>query len=219
MAIVVATLGAVGAPGKAAAPAPSPKSSATPGPRPTPRKAPGDEYFGRMKLSYLGINNAFKDQAVRAGAFTTNDSVISALRDADDALQDWRRKYPHDPQLARSYFLASQAYAKVYTKEFQDKAFGYMTLLVVKYPNTYFGKQEKTNLAIGFTEHYYAPPQPCPTVVPPTPTAVSSRRGAPVPSPTPTPTSTPTPEPTPTPAPGQPKVVLLFQACIPQTPR
>jgi len=218
--VAAALVMVAGAPGQTARPAPSPKPSATPKAKPTPRKAPGDEYFGRMKLSYLGINNAFKDQAVRAGAFTINDSVISAIRDADDALHDWQRKYPDDPQLARSYFLAAQAYAKVYTKEFQDKAFSYMTLLVVKYSNTYFGKQEKANLAIGFTEHYYAPPQPCPTwPPPPAPTATPGKRGAPAPSPTPTPTPAPTPEPTATPAPGQPKVVLLFQACIPQAAR
>jgi len=29
--------------------------------------APGDEYFGRMKMSYLGIDNTYKDGAISAG--------------------------------------------------------------------------------------------------------------------------------------------------------
>ncbi|HZZ66084.1 MAG TPA: hypothetical protein VFE17_11330, partial [Candidatus Baltobacteraceae bacterium] len=31
--------------------------------------APGDEYFGRMKMSYLGINNTFHDDLIRAGDY------------------------------------------------------------------------------------------------------------------------------------------------------
>ena len=200
-----------GSPGQAAAPTPTPK--AIPKPKATPRSAPADEYFGRMKLSFLGINNTFKDQAIRAGAYTINESVINALRNADDALHDWERKYPTDPQLARSYFIAIAAYSKIYTKEFQDMALSYMQHVITKFPNTFFAKQEKKNLAIGFTQHYYAPAQPCPTLPPPTETPAPGKHATPAPSPTPTPTPTPTT----TPAPGQPKIVLLFQACVPQT--
>ncbi|HXN09241.1 MAG TPA: hypothetical protein VN860_06230, partial [Candidatus Acidoferrales bacterium] len=67
--------------------------------------APADEYFGKMKLSFLGINNTFRDQAVRAGDHTVDGSVISRVELANDSLRDWRRKYPLDPQLARSLFL------------------------------------------------------------------------------------------------------------------
>ena len=167
-----------------------------------------------MKLSYLGINNTFKDQAIRAGAFTVNESIINSLHNADDALHDWERKYPDDRQLARSYFLAIAAYSKIYTKEFQDKALSYMQHIITKFPNTFFANQEKKNLAIGFTQHYYAPAEPCPTAAPPTPAITPGKHATPAPTPAPT----ATPQPTPTPAPGQPKVVLLFQACVPQTP-
>src|SRR5579864_2798834 len=64
--------------------------------------APGDEYFGRLKMSYLGINNTFRDDLIRAGAYTTDPAIVSRINFADDALTGWARKYPNDPQLARS---------------------------------------------------------------------------------------------------------------------
>src|SRR5581483_7718036 len=78
--------------------------------------APGDEYFGRMKLSYLGINNTFHDEAIRSGAYTLDQGIITKITFADDALRAWSAKYPGDPQLARSYFLAIEAFSRVYTQ-------------------------------------------------------------------------------------------------------
>ena len=125
------------------------------------RSAPGDQYFGRLKMSYLGINNTFRDDAIRAGAYTTNSGLISSVNFADEALRDWAHRYPGDPQLARSYFLAVQAMSKLYVQPEQERAYHYMLVLVKKFPHTYFGKVMKESLARGFTEHWYAAPQPC----------------------------------------------------------
>lgn len=182
------------------------------------RSAPGDEYFGRMKLSYLGINNTFRDEAVRAGSSTTDSNVINKINFADEALRKWMQKYPGDPQLARSFYLAIEVYKKVYTEEAQDRAWKYMQLELKQFPSTYFGKIVKKNVGIGFTEHYYAPAQLCPTPTP-SPTATPMHgRGGPTPSPVPTDTPSPTPTPTPTPRPGQPKVDILIPPCITATP-
>jgi hypothetical protein len=169
--------------------------------------APGDEYFGRLKLSYLGINNTFHDQTVRAGDYTTSPDVISKVAFADEALHAWANKYPHDPELARSYFLAIRTYKKIYTRTYQDKAWQYMHILTNNFGKTYFGKLEKKDLAIGFTEHYFAEPVPCPTPAP------SPLPGA-KPTPTPEPTMTPVPTPSPTAAPGQPKIDILTPPCV-----
>lgn len=120
--------------------------------------APGDAYFGRLRMSYLGINNVFKDASMRAGEHTTDSDLINKLKDADEALQAWIARYPRDPQLSRSYFLAVTAYKKVWTKEYQDKAWRDMHAIVQKFPQTYFGKLVKKDLAIGFTEHYMPTP-------------------------------------------------------------
>ncbi len=183
--------------------------------------APGDEYFGRMKMSYLGINNTFRDEYIRAGDYTTDSSLINKVNFADEALQAWAHKYPGDPQLARSYFLAIRMYKKIYIKSYQDKAWQYMhTLTSPTFGSTYFGKLEKTDLSKGFTEHYFANAQLCPTPEPTeTPTSgPPSRRATPTPSPTPTATPTPTPSPTPTPKPGQPKVEVIQPPCVKPSP-
>ncbi len=165
--------------------------------------APGDEYFGRMKLSYLGINNTFHDEAIRAGAYTTDSGLISKVNFADEALNQWMQRYPGDPQLARSYYLAIEVYRRIYTREAQDKAWKYMQLELKQFPDSYFGKIVKKNVAIGFTEHYFANPTLCPTPLP---------SGAPIPVNTPSATATPAPKP------GQPKVALITPPCIQPSP-
>ena len=152
--------------------------------------APGDEYFGKMKMSYLGINNTYRDEAVRAGASTVDSGIINKVGFADDALDAWQRKYPLDPDLARSFFLAVRMHQKIYTQQMQDRAWTYMRLEVSRFGSTYFGKLEKAEIARGFTEHYYGPAAYCGTV-------------------------TPAPSPTPTPKPGAPKVEVLDAPCVP----
>ncbi len=128
---------------------------------PIKHMAPADAYFGRMKMSYLGILNNYKDISIKAGAHTTSSDLIHKLRFAEEALEDWAKKHPHDPQVARTYYIASEVYKKIWTKEFQDKAWGTMQLIVKRYPNTFYGKQVSRDTAGGFTQHYYAATVPC----------------------------------------------------------
>jgi len=185
--------------------------------------APADEYFGRLKMSFLGMNNTFRDSSISSGDHTTNQGIINKVALAEDALDDWARKYPHDPQLARTYFLAVQVDRKIWVKANQDRAWIYLNRVVQMFPGSYFGKMLKRDIAIGFTERYYALPVPCAT---PTPTA-SPDTSADTPSPTPTLTSSPSPSPspsptsTPTPGPIQTSIEkglraqILPQPCVP----
>jgi hypothetical protein len=117
--------------------------------------APADAYFGRMKMSYLGINNTFTQQQAWARPHSTDPNIINKVKWADEALQDWQKRYPRDPQMARSYFLAQQMFKMLWVKEYQDKAWTYMNLIVQRYPNTFFSKTVAQDMALGFTEHYY----------------------------------------------------------------
>lgn len=165
--------------------------------------APGDEYFGRMKLSYLGIDNTFKDGVISAGAYTTDPRVISKLNFADDALRTWASKYPNDPQLPRSYFLGVQVYRKVYTEQGQETVWYYITLLTHKYAKTFYGKSIKAGLTkSGYTEHWFADPQPCATAMP---------NGK-------MPTSSPNPAAAPTAFPGASGVIVYQAPCQTDTP-
>lgn len=164
--------------------------------------APGDEYFGRMKMSYLGIDNTYKDGAVSAGAYTTDPHLIAKLDFATEALRRWAAKYPNDPQLPRSYFLAIQVLRKVYTQPEQQTTWEFMQLLVGKYSSTYFGKVMKASVARGFTEHWFALAQICPTPLPP---------GV-------MPDATPNATESPSPAPGQPAIDLITPPCVQPSP-
>lgn len=176
--------------------------------------APGDEYFGRLKMSYLGIDNTFRDESIRAGAYTTDTHIISQVDFAEEALRDWANRYPKDPQLARSYFLAYAMYRKIWTQPGQTKAWQYLHTIEQRFPTSYFGKLIKRDL-IGFTEHYFMVPQPCPSEAPTESPAPGGRRRA---TPTPSPSPSPVPTVTPSPAPGQPIVDILPVPCYTPAP-
>ena len=234
-----------------AAPAAQPAATASPSPapsaKPTPKlsrwrlhqlemyhnSAPADEYFGKLKMSYLGMNNTFRDTAITAGDHTTNAALVAKVAFAEDALEAWARKYPRDPQLARTYYLATMDDRKIWIKGNQDRAWEFLNRLAQQFPDSYFGKIANREVVIGFTEHYYADAVPCPaptdtptpTAEPtPSPTPAPQRRGAratptPAPIPTDTPTPQPTPSPTATPTVTHPSahltVVVLPQSCVP----
>jgi hypothetical protein len=178
--------------------------------------APGDEYFGRLKMSFLGINNTFRDDAIRAGAYTTDQRIISHVSFADEALNAWARKYPHDPQLARSYFLAFEMYRKVWVQAYQQKAWNYAHVVIEKWPGSYFGKLLKKDLSIGYTEHYFATPVECAALVTPpvaSPSPGASTSPLPSPSPIPTPTTAPSARPS-----NGPSVDVLPVPCLTPSP-
>ncbi|HEY6233612.1 MAG TPA: hypothetical protein VIW69_00740 [Candidatus Elarobacter sp.] len=196
--------------------------------------APADEYFGRLKMSFLGINNTLHDAGITAGDHTTDPSVVAKVALAEDALKDWEKRYPRDPQLGRSYYLAISVEKKIWVQANQQQAWAYMNRIATVFPNTYFGKLIKREITIGFTEHYYSVPVPCQTATPtasPEPTAVPvpvatvtaaprTNRGRPVatpsplPTPTPTPTASPAPEPTPSPSPETTQVAKGLKAQV-----
>lgn len=164
--------------------------------------APGDEYFGRMKISYLGIDNTYRDGAISAGAYSTDTNLIKKLDFATEALQRWAAKYPKDPQLPRSYFLAIQALRKVYTQPEQQLSWQFIQLLVTKYPTSYFGKTMAATLKNGYTLHWFGLAQVCPTPLPP---------GV-------MPDNAPNATPSPSPAPGKYAVDVITPPCVPAAP-
>jgi hypothetical protein len=64
--------------------------------------APADEYFGRMKMSVLGIRNALDGLERRASGGDRNVvSMSGQLALVNDAMHDWRVHYPRDSWLPR----------------------------------------------------------------------------------------------------------------------
>jgi hypothetical protein len=64
--------------------------------------APADEYFGRLRMSVLGIRNELVTLERRAGGGDRNVAAMSGkLALVDDAIRDWRAHYPRDTWLPR----------------------------------------------------------------------------------------------------------------------
>jgi len=160
--------------------------------------APADEYFGRMKMSYLGMNNTFRDASISSGDRTTDTKIAAKIALAEDALEDWSRKYPRDPELARTYYLAMLVERKIWLQPNQDRAWRYLNRLVHRFPDSYFGKHVTADLAIGFTEHYYSAALSC------VPMADASA-------------ATPSPAPSPMPVTLEPgrRLLVLSPPCVP----
>ena len=78
-----------------------------------PVVAPADEYFGRMKLSILGISNTIHDTKLREGFDPANAATnFDKLSLAEDALEDWSNKYPHDTWLpGKAYYMSHEFWA------------------------------------------------------------------------------------------------------------
>jgi hypothetical protein len=55
--------------------------------------APADEYFGKLKMSVLGIRNTIRDQGLRVDADPSKaPAALSSVAFAEDALRDWEHK-------------------------------------------------------------------------------------------------------------------------------
>ena len=64
--------------------------------------APADEYFGRLKMSVLGIRNELVTLERRIESGDRNVAAMSGkLAMVDDAMRDWRAHYPRDTWLPR----------------------------------------------------------------------------------------------------------------------
>ncbi len=152
-----------------AAPAPLAKPTAKPAltHRPNPIKvAPADEYFGKLKMSVLGIRNTIKDVGANIEIDQTRwAQQASKALFAEDATRDWERKYPNDTWLAKTIFALERMYAKLDTDEGRKRSLATMQWLIHDFPKTWYGKTGKRELAqgkVGRPVMAAAPPSPGP---------------------------------------------------------
>jgi hypothetical protein len=110
--------------------------------------APADEYFGRLKMSILGIRNTIKDEGLKIDADAGQGSgVCKALAFTEDALHDWEKKYPKDTWLPHTLFLLERVYQRVDSDDARAKAVATMRWLVHDYPASADGRTGKVELA------------------------------------------------------------------------
>ncbi|TAM58637.1 hypothetical protein EPN52_10305 [bacterium] len=146
-----------------------------------PRLAPADEYFGRLKMSPIGIGNQIHDLGLLLKYNPAGYAgQLGRARMTEDALMDWRARYPSDTWLAKDAYLMARVDAMFYDHESHSRAWSLMTWVAQRFPHTPFGANAKGEVRHGHIVPLYAMP-----ATPPTPT--------------PTPTQTPTPAASPAP--------------------
>ena len=147
--------------------------------------APADEYFGRLKLSILGIRNTIRDMdTLVAWGPDKLPSILSKCAFAEDALHDWQHKYPRDSWVPRTGYLLAQLYGKIASSDAStdahDRAIATMQWVVSLYPQTWYGRDGRKRLADGTLGviHVAASAAPPPEV------AASPLLASPLPAPT-----------------------------------
>jgi hypothetical protein len=109
------------------------------------RVAPADEYFGRLKMSILGIGNQLHDLDLKL-QFTPEKSedVIGAASMVEDAIHDWEHKYPLDPWLPKDVFKLTLLYSHIHTDHGHNVALRAMRWLQHRYPKSPYAAQART---------------------------------------------------------------------------
>lgn len=104
------------------------------------RVAPADEYFGRLKMSILGIRNQLHDLSLRlAFAPDKSEDVLGSAAMVEDAMRDWEHKYPADPWLPKSVYELTSLYANVHTAHGHTNASRCLRWLLGRYGRTRYG--------------------------------------------------------------------------------
>lgn len=114
------------------------------------RVAPADEYFGKLKMSVLGIRNTIKDVGANLDIDQTRwTQLASKAAFAEDAMRDWEKKYPQDTWLAKTVFALERMYAKLDSDDGRKRSLATMKWLIHDFPKSWYGRTGRTELAQG----------------------------------------------------------------------
>ena len=112
--------------------------------------APADEYFGKLKMSILGIRNTIKDVGANIEIDPARwESLVNKADFTEDALHDWQHKYPADTWLPKMVFALERMYAKADNAEGRRRRFAAIVWLVHDFPDTCYAKAGKQDIEGG----------------------------------------------------------------------
>ena len=104
-----------------------------------PKVAPADEYFGRMKMSILGITNSIRDTGVREGYDPQHASqYYNTLAMTENAVEDWAHKYPQDSWIPRRAYDLSHEFWRMHTPDANAEAQRCRTILFRQFPHNHY---------------------------------------------------------------------------------
>jgi outer membrane protein assembly factor BamD (BamD/ComL family) len=101
--------------------------------------APADEYFGRLKMSILGIRNQLQRLTQEVEEDPGNaPNTLGTAGLTEDSIKEWEAHYPRDPWLAKTVYLVVHLYAKMPPKTGHAQALKALSWLIAKYPGSEF---------------------------------------------------------------------------------
>jgi hypothetical protein len=108
---------------------------------PTANLAPADRYFGRLKMSILGVRNSIKDLSERANAHPEDaEHIFDKAVLVEDALRDWHSHFPRDPWLPKFAYSLAQLYGKLDSDDARVRRNDTLDWLVATFPESEYAQ-------------------------------------------------------------------------------
>ena len=109
-------------------------------------QAPVDEYFGRYRLSSLGIRNAIRDMTIEGDSPLALPLQAERIAAVESALPAWADKYPSDPWVPSviakfAVFLISKR-----VPQCDRPAVAFLSYLQWVYPKTWYASYAQAHL-------------------------------------------------------------------------
>ena len=99
--------------------------------------APADRYFGRMKMSILGIRNSIKDLSQAADNNPgESEHIFDKAVLVEDALRDWQQQFPRDPWIPKYAYSLAMLYQKLDYIDARGRADAMIQWLDRRYPES-----------------------------------------------------------------------------------
>ncbi|GAC1500253.1 MAG: hypothetical protein NVS3B17_14560 [Vulcanimicrobiaceae bacterium] len=113
--------------------------------------APADEYFGPLKMSFLGISNAMNNIKRRQSTGDMNDDTEKSLNQVENSIRDWAKQYPRDPYVAGALLQLHKTYAMFPDARAHTCAVASAMWLLKQYPHSKQAKEAHRLLASAAT--------------------------------------------------------------------
>jgi len=156
----------------------------------SPGNAPGDAYFGRLKMSTLRIR--YETMQLKKRYETHQllpEQAEHLLQLTDDAYMEWARHYPRDAWLPSTGFSIAQLYEELPGATARARAVTLLTYVASTFPKSPYAQKSRAQLHQGVSVKPYpawarATPAPAPTALPsPAPTTLPTLAPSASPSP------------------------------------
>jgi len=109
-------------------------------------QAPADEYFGRYKLSSLGVRNAIRDMTIEGESPLALPLQAERIAAIASALPAWADKYPHDPWVPSALAKFGVFLISKHVPQYDRAAVAFLSYLQWAYPKTWYASYAQAHL-------------------------------------------------------------------------